>query len=124
MKKLIIPILVIVVLIGAYIAFNKQPGIPDDLSDSGGEPTDETPSGDETQEDEPDAPPTLEKGLKGVGSVTASPAGRAAPRSRLPSSTGTMSYQSQSPPFSPYGAFSMIRRPSSSSAPWGCWMST
>ncbi len=66
MKKLLLPLLVIVVLLGAYIAFNKQPGIPDDLSDGGGEPTNETPSGDETQEDEPDAPPTLEKGLKGV----------------------------------------------------------
>ncbi|MCJ7731298.1 hypothetical protein MUP51_03190, partial [Candidatus Bathyarchaeota archaeon] len=51
---------------GAYIAFNKQPGIPDDLSDRGGEPTDETPSGDETQNEEPEAPPTLEKGLKAV----------------------------------------------------------
>jgi hypothetical protein len=67
MKKLLIPLLVIVVLMGAYIAFNKQPGIPDDLSDSGGEPTDETLSGDETREEEPDTPtPTLEKGLKGV----------------------------------------------------------
>jgi hypothetical protein len=64
MKKLIIPVIVIVVLIGAYIAFNNQPDIPDDLSDGSDEPTENPPTGDETPE-EPDTP-TMDRGLKGV----------------------------------------------------------
>ena len=71
MKKLILSVILIVVFIGAYIAFNNQPEVPDDLSDGSDEPTEnpttggETPtSGDETPE-EPEAP-TLERGLKGV----------------------------------------------------------
>ena len=69
MKKLIIPVIIILVVIGAYVAFNRQPEIPDDLSDGSGEPTGGTstenpPTTDETSE-EPEAP-ALEYGLKGV----------------------------------------------------------
>ena len=69
MKKFIIPVILVLIVIGAYVAFNRQPGIPDDLSDNSDEPTgdqsteppsttDETPTESET--------PTLEYGLKGV----------------------------------------------------------
>ena len=64
MNKLIIPVIVIVVLIGAFIAFNNQPDIPDDLSDGVDETTENPPTGDETPE-EPEKP-TFEHGLKGV----------------------------------------------------------
>lgn len=70
MKKLLIPVIIIVVLIGAYITFSKQPGIPDDLSDGSDEPTEpssggENPSTDVETPEIPDTP-TLERGLKGV----------------------------------------------------------
>ena len=70
MKKFIVPVILIVVLIGAYIAYTNQPGIPDDLSDIAEEPTEnpttggENPTPDETPE-EPETP-TMERGLKGV----------------------------------------------------------
>ncbi|MGW8179746.1 MAG: hypothetical protein ACWGQW_13455 [bacterium] len=69
MKKLLIPVIIILVVIGVYVAFQKQPGIPDYLSDGSDEPTEGTstenpPTTDET----PKVPetPTLERGLEGV----------------------------------------------------------
>jgi hypothetical protein len=69
MKKILIPVLLIVVLIGAYIAFNNQPEIPDDLSDGSGEPIgDQITKPQSTTDEIPIDPelPTLERGLKGV----------------------------------------------------------
>lgn len=65
MKKLIIPVVILIALIGAYIAFNNQPEIPDDLSGEGDEQT-ETPT--ETPDETPNETPetTLERGLKGI----------------------------------------------------------
>ena len=71
MKKLLLPVILIVVLIGAYVVFNTRPETPDDQTETPDEPTetsstggDPPTSGDETPE-EPDEP-TLERGLKGV----------------------------------------------------------
>ncbi len=70
MKKLIIPLIILVVLFGAYIAYNNQPEIPDDLSGDTEEQSENPPTGGETQTPdetpEEQETPTMERGLKGV----------------------------------------------------------
>jgi hypothetical protein len=69
MKKLLIPVIIIIVVIGAYVAFNNQPKIPDNPSDGSDEPTGNPPTENPTTTDEtPEEPatPTLEHGLEGV----------------------------------------------------------
>jgi hypothetical protein len=71
MKKLILPILLVVVLIGAYVVFNNQPQIPDDLSDDTDESSETPTTGEEnpsTDDEIPEVPetPTMDRGLKGV----------------------------------------------------------
>jgi len=71
MKKLILPVLLVVVLIGAYVVLNNQPEIPDDSSDGSDGSTENPPTGGETPPTDEENPsesetPTLERGLKGV----------------------------------------------------------
>ena len=70
MKKLLIPVVIILVLVGGFIAFNNRPETPSNQQGSGDETPTEPQTGGETSttDETPEEPvaPTLETGLKGV----------------------------------------------------------